>query len=87
MYLGNAKGLRDLSLLIVVTLMRWQTGSMLGLLDWSWVMSVGRGGGCSFGDFHTQNPPTFNGEPDLMVVENRLLKMEKLLSALECADA
>nr|POE73307.1 hypothetical protein CFP56_54733 [Quercus suber] len=43
--------------------------------------------GCFFGEFHKQNPLTFNGEPDPMVVENWLLKMEKLLRALECTDA
>ena len=37
--------------------------------------------GCTFGEFHKQNPPTFDGEPDPMVVENWLLKMEKLLRA------
>ena len=46
-----------------------------------------RSEGCSFGKFHKQNPPTFNGEPDPMVVENWLLKMEKLLKALECTNA
>ena len=43
--------------------------------------------GCSFGEFHKQNPPTFDGELDPMAVENWLLKMEKLLSAFECTDA
>ena len=43
--------------------------------------------GCSFWDFHKQNSPTFNGEPDPMVAKNWLLKMEKLLRALECTDA
>ena len=42
MALGNAKSVRDLSLLLVVRLMRWQIGPMLGLLDWSKVVSVGR---------------------------------------------
>ena len=37
--------------------------------------------GCSFGEFHKQNPPTFDGEPNPMAVENWLLKMEKLLRA------
>lgn len=43
--------------------------------------------GCSFGEFHKPNPLTFNGEPDPMALENWLLKMEKLLRALECTDA
>ncbi|XP_050282151.1 uncharacterized protein LOC126723015 [Quercus robur] len=43
--------------------------------------------GCTFREFHKQNPPTFDGGPDPMVVENWLLKMEKLLRALECTDA
>nr|POF00766.1 hypothetical protein CFP56_68294 [Quercus suber] len=42
---------------------------------------------CFFGEFHKQNPPTFDGEPNTMAVENWLLKMEKLLRALECTDA
>nr|POF20736.1 hypothetical protein CFP56_73686 [Quercus suber] len=43
--------------------------------------------GCLFGEFHKQNPPTFDGGPDPMATENWLLKMEKLLRALECTDA
>nr|POF11352.1 hypothetical protein CFP56_48182 [Quercus suber] len=43
--------------------------------------------GYSFGEFHKQNPPTFNRELDPIAVENWLLKMEKLLRALECTDA
>ena len=43
--------------------------------------------GCSFGEFHKQNPPTFDRELDPMAVENWLLKMEKLLRAFECTDA
>ncbi|XP_023918032.1 uncharacterized protein LOC112029576 [Quercus suber] len=43
--------------------------------------------GCSFGEFHKQNPPNFDGEPNPMVAENWLLKIEKLLRALECTDA
>ena len=42
---------------------------------------------CLFGEFRKQNPPTFDGGPDPMVAENWLLKMEKLLRALECTDA
>ena len=42
MALGNAKSMGDLSLLMVVKLMKWQIGSMLGLLDRSKVVSVGR---------------------------------------------
>ena len=42
---------------------------------------------CFFGEFHKQNPPTFNREPDPMAAENWLLKMEKLLRAFECTDA
>nr|POE69969.1 hypothetical protein CFP56_69740 [Quercus suber] len=38
--------------------------------------------GCSFGEFHKQNPPTFDEEPDPMAAKNWLLKMEKLLRAL-----
>nr|POE55791.1 hypothetical protein CFP56_30581 [Quercus suber] len=36
-----------------------------------------------FGEFRKQNPPTFDGGPDPMAAENWLLKMEKLLRALE----
>ena len=43
--------------------------------------------GCTFGEFHKQNSPTFNGEPDPMAAENWLLKIEKLLRALGCTDA
>ena len=43
--------------------------------------------GCSFGDFCKQNPPTFIGESNPMEAENWVLKMEKLLRALECTDA
>nr|POF10405.1 hypothetical protein CFP56_56359 [Quercus suber] len=43
--------------------------------------------GCSFRQFHKQNLPTFDGEPNPMASENWLLKMEKLLRALECTDA
>ena len=43
--------------------------------------------GCTFWEFHKQKPPTFDGGPDPMVAENWLLKMEKLLRALECTDA
>nr|POE76776.1 hypothetical protein CFP56_43542 [Quercus suber] len=43
--------------------------------------------GCTFKVFHKQNPPTFDGGPDPMAVENWLLKTEKLLRALECTDA
>ena len=43
--------------------------------------------GCTFGEFHKQNPPTFNGEPDPVAAENWLLKIEKLLRALGCTDA
>ena len=39
--------------------------------------------GCTFGDFHKQNPPTFDGEPDLLATKNWLLKIEKLPRALE----
>ena len=42
MALGNAKSMGDLSLLMVVKLMKWQIGSMLGLLDRSKVVSIGR---------------------------------------------
>ena len=38
--------------------------------------------GCSFGELHKQNPPTFNGEPDPFATKNCLLKMEKILRAL-----
>ena len=43
--------------------------------------------GCLFGEFHKQNPPTFDGGPDPMAAENWLLKMEKLLRAFKCTDA
>ena len=42
---------------------------------------------CLFGEFRKQNPPTFYGGLDPMVAENWLLKMEKLMRALECTDA
>ena len=42
MALGNVKSMRDLSLSMVVRLLKWQTGSMLRLLDRSKVVSVGR---------------------------------------------
>ena len=42
--ISNAKSMRNLSLLMVVGLMRWQwqTGFMLGLLEQSRVVNVGR---------------------------------------------
>nr|POE76777.1 hypothetical protein CFP56_43543 [Quercus suber] len=43
--------------------------------------------GCTFREFHKQNPSTFDGELDPMAAENWLLKTEKLLRALECTDA
>ena len=43
--------------------------------------------GCTFGEFRKQNPPSFDREPDPMAEENWLLKIEKLLRALECIDA
>nr|POF10394.1 hypothetical protein CFP56_61462 [Quercus suber] len=43
--------------------------------------------GCSFREFHKQNPPTFDGELDPVAAENWLLKIEKLLRALECTNA
>ena len=46
-----------------------------------------RRGDCLFAEFRKQNPPTFDGGPDPMAAENWLLKMEKLLRALECTDA
>ena len=42
MALGNVKSMGDLSLSMVVRLLKWQTGSMLRLLDRSKVVSVGR---------------------------------------------
>ena len=33
---------------------------------------------CTFGEFHKQNPPTFDGGPDPMAVENWLLKIKKI---------
>ena len=42
--------------------------------------------GCTFGEFHKQNPPTFDGGLDPMATENWLLKIEKLLRALKCID-
>ena len=61
--------------------MRWPTGSMLGLLDRSRVVSVGRRV-VLLGSSISKNPRTFNGEPDPVAAENWLLKMEKLLRAL-----
>ncbi|XP_075665041.1 uncharacterized protein LOC142634634 [Castanea sativa] len=43
--------------------------------------------GCLFGEFTKQNPPTFDEGPDPIAAENWLLKMEKLLRALECTNA
>ena len=48
---------------------------------------VRRREGCTFGEFHKQNPATFDGELDPMEAKNWLLKIEKLLRALECTDA
>nr|POF24885.1 hypothetical protein CFP56_16062 [Quercus suber] len=39
-----------------------------------------------FGEFHKQNPPTFDEGPDHMAAENWLLKMDKLLRALELEE-
>ena len=61
--------------------MRWQTGSMLGSLDRSRVVSVGKRV-VLLGSSISKNPRTFNGEPDLIVAKDWLLKMEKLLRAL-----
>ena len=86
MAIGNAKSMRDLSLLMVARLMRWQTGI------YARIARAIQGGerrreGCLFGEFHKQNPPTFDGGPDPMAAKNWLLKMKKLLRALECTDA
>ena len=54
---------------------------MLGLLDQSKVVSVGRRV-VLLGSCISKTLKTFNGEPDLMVAKNWLLKMEKLLRAL-----
>ncbi|KAL0007372.1 hypothetical protein SO802_008874 [Lithocarpus litseifolius] len=43
--------------------------------------------GCTFGEFHKQNPLTFDWELGPMAAQNWLLKMEKLLRALKCTDA
>nr|POF00097.1 hypothetical protein CFP56_15952 [Quercus suber] len=43
--------------------------------------------GCTFGEFHKQNPPTFDGGHDSMAAENSLLRMGNFLRALECTDA
>ena len=69
MALGNAKSMRDLSLLMVVRLMRWQTGSMLGLLDQSKVVSIGKRV-VLLGSSISKNPRTFNGEPDLIATKD-----------------
>ena len=42
MALGNIKSVKDLPILMVVRLVRWQIGSMLGLLDRSRVVNEGR---------------------------------------------
>ena len=61
--------------------MRWQIGSMLGSLDRSRVVSVGKRV-VLLGSSISKNPRTFNGEPDLIAAKDWLLKMEKLLRAL-----
>ena len=59
---------------------------MLGLLEQSKVVNVG--GRIAFlGSFVIKTLQFFDGGPDPMAAENWLLKMEKLLSALECTDA
>ena len=54
---------------------------MLGSLDRSRVVSVGKRV-VLLGSSISKNPRTFNGEPDLIVAKDWLLKMEKLLRAL-----
>ena len=43
--------------------------------------------GGSFGDFHKQNPPSFNGKPEPMETKNWLLKLENLLRTLDYTNA
>jgi hypothetical protein len=47
----------------------------------------GQNEGCSFMEFRKQNPLTFASETDPMVVENWLLKMEKLLKVLHYTNS
>ena len=54
---------------------------MLGSLDRSRVVSVGKRV-VLLGSSISKNPRTFNGELDLIVAKDWLLKMEKLLRAL-----
>ena len=43
--------------------------------------------GCSFETFIKQNPPSFDGKPNLTEAENWFLQMEKLLEALDCTNS
>ena len=48
---------------------------------------VGARASYSFETFMKQNPPSFDGKPNPMEVENWFLQMEKLLEALDCTDS
>ena len=85
MAIGNAKSRRDLSLLMVVRLMRWQTGFMLGLLEWSREVNIGRRVAL-LGSSISKTLQHLMGSL-ILTAENWLLKMEKLLRALDCTDA
>ena len=83
--IGNVESVRDLLLLMVVRL-------MMAERIYARIARVVQGcecrkEGCFFWEFHKQNLPTFNGEVDPMAAENWLLKMEKLLRALEYTNA
>ena len=80
MALGNTKSVRDLSLLLMVRLMRWQTEYMLGLLDRSKVVSVGRRV-VLLGSSISKTLQHLMGSL-IQWQQNWLLKMEKLLRAL-----
>ena len=62
-------------------------------MDWlTYVASRGAGtvetkASCSFKTFMKQNPPSFDGKPNLTEAENWFLQMEKLLEALNCTDS
>ena len=69
MAIGNGKSVRDLSLLMVVRLMRWQIGFTLGLLEQSRVVNVG--GGIAFlGSFVSKTLQLLMG--DLILWQQRI---------------
>ena len=65
--------------------MRWQTGFMLGLLEWSREVNIGRRVAL-LGSSISKTLQHLMGSL-ILAAENWLLKMEKLLRALDCTDA